>query len=80
LFDKFTQAGRRWQSEYLMVNARELNHANSLAHALYFAGALAAHLWRDAPAMGEYTDELVAFANEHRFSLWLNWGRVRKAG
>jgi class 3 adenylate cyclase/predicted ATPase len=66
----------RQASREAIACARELNHANSLAYALYFAGALPAHLWRDMSAVGKHTDELVALAEEQRFLLWLSWGRM----
>jgi predicted ATPase len=66
----------RQASREAIAWARELNHANSLAYALCFAGTLPAHLWRDISAVAEHTGELIALAEEQRFPLWLSWGRV----
>jgi predicted ATPase len=66
----------RRTSQEAIAWARDLNHANSLAYALFFCGALPAHLRRDVLAVGQHTTELVALAEEQRFPHWLSWGRV----
>jgi predicted ATPase len=66
----------RQASRKAIAWARDLNHANSLAYALFFSGALPAHLRRDMLAVGQHATELVALAEEQRFPQWLSWGRV----
>jgi predicted ATPase len=66
----------RQASREAIAWARDLNHANSLAFALFFCGALPAHLRRDMLTVGQHTIELIALAEEQRFPLWLSWGRV----
>ncbi len=55
--------------------AREVEHALSLGHALYFA-AIHAHLRRDWEAVRVLSDELVLLGRERKLAFWLPAGRV----
>jgi hypothetical protein len=55
--------------------SRELGHAHTLAHALYFAGN-AAVFARDVATVCAYGNDCVALASEHGFALWAAIGRI----
>ncbi len=60
----------------VIAYARELNHASTLAYALFHAGTVTAALSRDAPAVEKFADELVSLSEARDFPLYLAWGRV----
>jgi predicted ATPase len=55
--------------------SRQLGHAHTLAHALYFAG-MAAVFARDVATVCAYGNECVALASEHGFPLWAAYSRI----
>ncbi len=55
--------------------AREVDHALSLGHALYFA-AIHAHLRRDWEELSKLANELVLMGQERKLAFWLPVGRV----
>jgi len=55
--------------------SRQLGHAHTLAHALWFAG-MAAVFARDVATVHAYGNECVTLASEHGFAFWAAWGRI----
>jgi len=58
-----------------LAYSRELGHAHTLAHALYFA-AMAAAFARDVASVHARSNNCVAVASEHGFALWAALGRL----
>jgi len=55
--------------------SRQLGHAHTLAHALYFAG-MAAVFARDVATVYAHSNDCVALASEHGFPYWAARGRI----
>jgi len=55
--------------------SRQLGHAHTLAHALYFAG-MAAVFARDVATACAYSNDCVALTSEHGFAHWAALGRI----
>ncbi len=55
--------------------SRQLGHAHTLAHALWFAG-LAAVFARDVATVYAHGNDCVAVASEHGFAYWAAQGRI----
>jgi class 3 adenylate cyclase/predicted ATPase len=58
-----------------LAYSRDLKHAHTLAHTLWYA-AMAATFARDVAATDAYSSECVAIASLHGFALWTAWGKV----
>jgi predicted ATPase len=58
-----------------LAYSRELGHAHTLAHALYFVG-MAAVFARDVATVHACSNDCVALASEHGFPQWAAFGRV----
>ena len=68
--DQSARAGDR-----ALAYSRQLGHAHTLAHALYWAG-MAAVFARDVATVCTYGNDCVAVASEHGFAQWAALGRV----
>ncbi len=55
--------------------SRQLGHAHTLSHALYYAG-MAAVFARDVATVCAHGNDCVALASEHGFAYWVAFGRV----
>jgi predicted ATPase len=58
-----------------LAYSRELGHAHTLSHAVWYAG-MAAVFARDVATVCAYSNECVALANEHGFAFWAAYGGI----
>jgi predicted ATPase len=58
-----------------LAYSRELGHAHTLSHALWYAGMTAAFA-RDVATVYAHSNDCVALASEHGFALWKAFGRI----
>ena len=60
-------------------HARSLNHANTLAYALWHIGVWLNSIIRDTEAVHRYGAEMFEFSRTHRLSFWIAFGRPQVA-
>jgi len=66
------------QSREALTQARELDHAFTLADVLSFAGCMLHEMRRDAPALKSDAEELARLATEERMPTWLPFATMRR--
>jgi class 3 adenylate cyclase/tetratricopeptide (TPR) repeat protein len=62
-----------------LTHARNLNHTNTLAYALWFAGSWLSSIVRDTQGVHQYGTELLELARDHRLNFWTGMGRMHVA-
>ncbi|MEM7344477.1 MAG: AAA family ATPase, partial [Chloroflexota bacterium] len=63
-------------SEQAIAYSRQLDHANTLAYALFFTGTKTNQMAREVEQVSTYADTLVNFAETNNLGLWLAFATV----
>jgi len=62
-----------------LTHARNLNHTNTIAYALWFVGLWLSSIARDAQAVHQYGTELLELARDHRLNFWTGMSQMHVA-